>query len=392
MNRNWLAIVVVLLACGGGGSGNITVAGEGAAGEAAPSLAISATGQVAVAWTHLSSDGVTSVRVARLDGTAWTQLGGDLSPTGPYALCDPDPQIAFQPDGTLLLKAKVEVSPGDWSGDLVVRRWTGTAWEVIGGVGGPTEGQSVSRARMVIDSGGAPIVAADLASQYSAETSLMIVRRWDGTSWAQVGSDSVFAAPEGARFYDLLLDASDRLAVFATKYDSATSTLTLARWDGAAWQELPGMAGTRSLRLALDTTGALLAATQTTTGITINRLDGTAWSSSEATRAVEGRAEFGMDMPIVVDSSGGVLVGWQERPIVPWYMNWSTKANTKNYVRRWTGEKWVSVLEGFDSGSGGFLVHIQMALGGPFDTDPVVAWVEDSYDEPVSRLYVRVPH
>jgi hypothetical protein len=378
-------MVVVLLACGGEQrDGSVTTVGDDPDYESTPSLAISPTGQLAIAWEHRSMSSV-EARVAVLEGSQWTQLGSDVTTAEEYGGNALGPYIAFQPDGTLLLMTSEEGGTNYWDGIIMVRRWTGTAWEVLGDSGGPV-GQAAVNARMVIDSTGAPVIAADIA--HWGETSEITVRRWDGATWAEVWGAPISAAPDWF-FDDLLLDASGQLVLLTIHYEG--ETLGVSRWDGAAWQDLPAFPrGEMGHRLAIDSSGALLAATMMP-DITLRRFDGAAWTASPPTSVFSnGQSIFNEDTPVVAEPSGGALVGWQEGEYTSFFSN----SPARNYVRRWTGETWQPVLGPFDSGCGGTPFRMQMLLGGPFDTEPVVAWVEvgeGAWGKPCDKLYVRVP-
>jgi len=185
------------------GSGAASGGGISATGKASePQLAMGPDNRPVVAWAD-ESPGVSEVYVRQYDGAAWVELGLEsASGAGVSRTGRPSSgvQLAVPADG-LPIVAWVEnrgSSPGhvDEESDLYVRRFNGTYWESVGtgsaSTGGVSQSGHVHSPTLALDSQGRPVVAwVDGADARAAQVH---VRRFNGTSWVEVGDGSATGA------------------------------------------------------------------------------------------------------------------------------------------------------------------------------------------------------
>ena len=166
----------------------------------------------------------------RWTGSAWQVLGG--------AVADGWCHVALGTDGTAYRVWRQLESP-----DLHVARWSGTAWTDLGGpiTRGPPTGRGASGSSLAVGPDG----RLHLTYAYDdGAGNQVFVQRWSGSSWEDLGSPSLdLSLPPtagSARAPELVFDGVDRpIVVFATTYDG----FYVGRGSGGTW-ELIGHLGT----------------------------------------------------------------------------------------------------------------------------------------------------
>jgi hypothetical protein len=148
-----------------------------------PSIAEGPDGRPWVAWTELDSSGrVRQARVAKLVGTTWRMVGGQINvpidpDRGPASANDP--QLAFFEDTPYV--AYLQDNPAETSISVVRLSADGSTWERISPPGGPD-----SRARIVA-SGGRLYVTKVVRTLPAV---LAYRLKPDGTGWEDAGAPS----------------------------------------------------------------------------------------------------------------------------------------------------------------------------------------------------------
>jgi len=199
--------------------------------------------------------------VRRFRGGGWEVLVPDLG-LHPGAV-----RVAVDRTGIIYLALEVQ------SGTLFVRvlRIAGASWEQLGEdlSFGPWNGgtQYVPRhlVEMVIDGESRPVIAL-------ADSTHISIDRWDSTGWQVLGQPRP-AYDDSAAYFGYVRPPAAMAAVpdggLGILYVSANGTLTLDGWNGAEWQTVAGplraASGTAYVStpaLAYDSTGWALAAWQ----------------------------------------------------------------------------------------------------------------------------------
>lgn len=212
-----------------GSNGGLRVNALGTA--ARPAMALDAAGNPVVAWDD-SNTSTIDMYVARWDGSAWQPLGAALSATAGQFTWTSEPSLAVDGQGRPVL-AWQEL--GSSTGQRIhVRRWSGTAWEALGGplsvAGGSVDARTPS---LKVDSQNRPVVA--WSESLSGGGTTVHVRRWQGSSWVAVGGTlnaaATGATPSATR-PSLALDGKDAPVVAWEEADSSgVRHVHVRRWD-----------------------------------------------------------------------------------------------------------------------------------------------------------------
>ena len=191
-----------------------------------PSLTVDSTGALVVAFTYLTTiddeaAGTTDIYVTRWNDSAWVAVGPAV-PSGPGSAGNGgaggvsnsdggsfNPSLAAGPSGHLALAW--EEDPGDGSTAVLVRRWNGVTWQELGGSAtgsGFTDASGLNLLpQIAVDPDGRPVVAwqALLSFENPAQ---VFVRRWNGTdAWDELGLDSAGNAGISDAAFDALIPA-----------------------------------------------------------------------------------------------------------------------------------------------------------------------------------------
>lgn len=181
---------------------------------------------------RFSTVGTTAAQnVACWDGTAWTG----------YDFADPFYEVkvlARDPSGVLVAGGHF---PGDDGGSIA--RWTGTAWETIGGgLHGPLGPAYVEGIAFV---GTDMYVAGYIAAAGPTATAVPVhdVARWDGSAWHDVGGGAHREMGIGIMIQNVRRMVAVDSLVYISGMFTAVGTQSashVAVWDGTYWSALRG--------------------------------------------------------------------------------------------------------------------------------------------------------
>jgi hypothetical protein len=166
------------------------------------------------------------------------------------------PALALDASG----RATVAWLQGDvLSSNVYAGRWTGTAWEALGGTLNRRPNTYVASTRLVLDARERPIVAwlEDAGGQEALYAS-----HWNGRAWAALGGrigEGSASAPA------LAVDRAGRAVVAWVEERGGLGRVRLARWTGRAWQDLgtvnrDARRDARSPSVAVDALGGVVLA------------------------------------------------------------------------------------------------------------------------------------
>jgi hypothetical protein len=300
-----------------------------------PSLAVAPDGTPYVAWPEWC-EGDTEIYIRRWNGQSWEEVGvgsatgGGMSDNSGWSW---SPSLAIAPDGTPF------VAWEDYSGGVsavFVRRWNGSSWEEVGvgsasggGISGDTGGSP--EPALAIAPNGTPYVVWHGDGTGGLE---IFVRRWNGSIWEEVGAGSAsgggISNTEG-----LSQNASVAVAPDGTPYvawsdpNDGDHEIYIRRWSGSSWEEV-GAGSASGGGISNDTRHSAFPS-------------------------------------VAISTSGMPYVAWEQ--------------NTTIYILQWSGSAWEEVGTGSASGGGisgydGYSFSPSLAIepGGL----PYVAWVNES--------------
>lgn len=271
----------------------------------------------------------------------WLTVGGALNAVSSHDV-EP-PVLALDAAG----KPVVSFSETDGSNSNVYTwRWTGAAWQALGGALNLVSGHDAFLAGLVVDAGGSPIVS--IPESDGARLDLY-VQRWDGNAWRAVGGpvNPVFGQSISLTA-GLALRPDGNPVMAIEEFDGMKNKVYAPAWTGSAWEPLGGplnlAAGTRSfgLGIAANAAGAIALASEESDGahsnLYVQRWDGAAWQPlGGAINAVSGHDPYG---PFVaLDPAGSPVVAFTE----------SDGARVSAYAARWTGSAWAYLGTGVPS-------------------------------------------
>jgi hypothetical protein len=275
---------------------------------------------------------------------ASSAIGGGISDNsaGSY-----NPSLAVAPDG----RPYVAWDDGSWDkeNEIYVRRWNGSSWEEVGS--GSASGGGISdndadsyRPSLAVAPDGRPYVAWHDESGGDDE---IYVKRWNGSNWAEVGSGSASGggiSDNDADSYrpSLAVAPDGRPYVAWCDEGGGDPEIYVRRWNGSNWAEV-----------------------------------GSGSASGGGISNNSGWSEF---PSVAVAPDGTPYVAWHD----------SSGGDYEIYVRRWNGSNWEEVGSGSASGGGisdnsGRSEFPSVAVAP--DGRPYVAWYDNSGGD--YEIYVR---
>ena len=282
----------------------------------------------------------------------WLAIGGALNAgSGVNAA---SPFIALDAAG----KPVVSLAENNGTGfNVYTWRWTGAAWQAVGGALNPAGGHDAFVSGMVVDASDHPITS---IIEYDGAHFNLYVQRWDGSAWQALGSPINPVVNQDVVASGGLALLNGNPVTVIQESDGANYNAYVQAWTGSAWQALGApinpAAGhnVNSVNIAVNPTGAMAVAVSESDGAHynayVNRWDGSNWQPvGGALNAVNGH-EAGEPF-IALDATGNPAVAFGEFGNV----------QEETYVFRWIGGSWLglgtSVLTGGgDSSASGIAV------------------------------------
>jgi hypothetical protein len=303
----------------------------------------------------------------------WTVGGGTLNQD--LSNNSDNPQIVLDAKGHPVVA---------WSelGKVLVKRWTGSSWALIGS-GGLNTGGIVSRVYLALDSGGNPALA---WSEYASGSydGRVFVTRWNGSSWQTVGNQAInLDQNKEATDPALSLDSSGNPFVAWVENVNDPSTpvknVFVKRWTGASWVLVgPGTVNQNVMKaaytpaLALDSSGNPVVAWSESIGtdpippknLIVKHWNGSTWALIGTGAINNDLSGYATDPSLAIDRNDNPVVAYTELPAV--------------FVKRWTGASWALVGPGTidqDATRSGLNPSLVLDPSG----NPVVAWDESGF-------------
>lgn len=202
-----------------------------------PNLQILPNGNPIIAWTeNLGTEFNNYIHVAQWNGETWERLGGSegIVPERPHAW---DVALALTSDGRPVVATSMD--PEDAEGGIQVYQWTHEQWQRIGP---PVYDSlySVRTPQLALDSLDNPTIA--LAHPAAEMRGRIVVWRWTGSEWAQLGESVNSSANQtsySSGFRSLLFNSADEPIISWTGSSTGTQDdLFSSIWSNNQWVSL----------------------------------------------------------------------------------------------------------------------------------------------------------
>ena len=208
--------------------------GEAAGDRSGFSVSLNDEGTIVAIGAYQNDGGTTNgghVRVYQSDGSSWTQLGGDIdsSEGGAFGW-----SVSLNSDGTILSVGAPTYN--NKQGYVKNFQYNGTSWNQLGStIFGPV-GDVVWGIFTRLNSDGTIMVGG--GDRYNSKRGLVRVYQWNGSSWAQLGSDLVGGS--GARLGRHVSINSDGTIIAAGAAEDAggQGAVRVYQWNGSSWAQL----------------------------------------------------------------------------------------------------------------------------------------------------------
>ena len=196
-----------------------------------------------VAIGAIQNDGTANnaghVRVYESSSGSWTQVGSDID--GESAKDNSGRAVSIDSDGShVAIGAHENDGNGSNSGHVRIYSWDGSSWAQVGSdidgeAAGDQSGYSVS-----IDSDGSHVA---IGAHYNdGYTGHVRIYSWDGSAWNQVGNDIDGEATWDLFGHSVSIDSDgSHVAIGARNNDgngSDSGHVRIYSWDGSAWTQL----------------------------------------------------------------------------------------------------------------------------------------------------------
>ena len=184
------------------------------------------------AYAHLPAG---TVRIHSWNGNSWAQKGSDIDGEAIY---DNSGWSVSTPDSnTVAIGAPYNDGNGYLSGHVRVHIWNGSSWaqkgsDIDGEAINDQSGQSVSMPDSNTVAIGAPYNDGN-----GANSGHVRVYSWNGSSWAQKGSDIDGEAINDQSGWSVSMPNSNTVAIGATGNGSNSGHVRVYSWNGSSWAQ-----------------------------------------------------------------------------------------------------------------------------------------------------------
>ena len=223
------------------------VNGEAAGDQSGRSVFLSGDGQTLAVGAHLN-DGNGSdsghVRIYKWSGSAWEQMGGDMD--GEASSDRSGQTVSLSSDGEIMaVGARYNASNGNNSGHARIYRWSGSEWEQMGGDIAGEFTEDYSGFEVSLSSDGQNIaIGAILNDENGSDSGHVRIYKWSGSAWEQMGGDiNGEAAGDRSGWSVSLSSNGNSVAIGAILNDgngSDSGNVRIYKWSGSAWEQMGG--------------------------------------------------------------------------------------------------------------------------------------------------------
>ena len=346
-------------------------------------LAVDAQGRPVVAWREPTNDGIHAY-VRRWTGDAWEALGGAVSANPGYTSVD-GLDLQVDPAGNPVMAWSETNSQS--TNDIYVQRWMGGSWHMLGSALRAKGGSSKASPSLAVDGSGGIFVA--WTESDGSLTTDAYVRRWTGSAWEAVGGAlSASAGSTSVLSVTLQLNASGQPVVAWSETDGTAPNVHVQRWTGSVWEPLgvlsaqPGNTPASSPSLRLDLDGRPVVAWSESDGEADNtyvwRWTGSSWEAVGGPLSASAGSTPAARPSLELDTAGMPVVSWVE----------SDGTAESVHVWRWGGGSWTQQGAALSANPGSTPVY-RHALKGDSRGNLFICWSEYGPLSNHYNLYVR---
>jgi len=338
--------------------------GETAGDESGTSVALSQDGTiVAIGARKNDGNGDNSglVRVYKLTGSAWQQLGTDIDGEAEYD--ESGGSVALSQDGTTVAIGAPwnDGNGGRNSGHVRVYIWTGSAWQQIGNdIDGEGDGDGFGRSVALSQDGTIVAIGAPSDDGNGSNSGHVRVYKWTtGSAWQQIGNDIDGEAEYNAFGTSVGLSQDGTTVAIGAPWNGGNGRrsghVRVHKWTGSSWEKLgDDMDG----EAAGDDSGSSVALSQDGTTVVI----GASYNGGNGNKSGHARVykwtgsawqQLGNDIDgeAAGDYSGSSVALSQDGTIVaigaPYNRgNGNNSGHVRVYV--WTGSSWEKLGDDID--------------------------------------------
>lgn len=293
------------------------------------SIVLDTSGYPVVAWDDDSS-GNDEIYIKRWNGSSWVEIGaGSATGSGISNTAGGShiPSVAIYQGNPI-------VTWQEGAGIVYVRRWNGSSWI---NVGSPFGGSIAYGPKIAVDGAGDPVVAWE---NYNGSNYQLYVRKWNGSSWVEMGSGSASGGgissvpyPYNAEWPQIAIDGSGNPIVVWVDGRSGDKETYIKRWNGSSWVEIG--------------------------------------SGSASGGGISNNGGDSDSVKVSTDSSGNPIVAWMDNTVGSW----------RTYLKYWSGSAWLELGTGSATGNGLFFTTGSTPFPS-ISTDssgiPFVVWQDNS--------------
>ncbi|MBF9143304.1 T9SS type A sorting domain-containing protein [Hymenobacter properus] len=318
-------------------------------------LVVASNGDVYAGGTFGNAGNVAAINVARWNGATWSSFGtGAANGVRLGSVwC-----LALGPNGTVYVGGDF-LQAGGLLGTTCVAKWSGTAWSGLNNSGAGT-GLNAVVYDMAVAANGDLYACGGFSQAGGAPANY--VARWNGTAWNSLGVGGAVSFGYGPAA--LAIAASGEVYVSGALVTvGATTSNTVAMWNGTAWSLVPGAPLASVGEMVTTPAGDLYVGGYVSQagGVPVNniaRLSGGTWRAlgPGVGLGLHGYTVFDVSVSVVVAAPGGlVYVGGTFR------LAGGTLANN---VACWDGNDWRALGAGAANGTNGPVKALAVSSSG----------------------------
>jgi hypothetical protein len=337
-------------------------------------IALDSTGSPFVAWRETGN-----IYVKYWDGTAWVSFGAELDTTLSEAA--ETPVIAVNSSDNPIV-AWSEFNTANTNRDIYVKRWDGTAWIALGSALDTAANEDALAPSLVLDASGNPLVAWQGSNN-------IYVKRWDGTAWVSLGTALDFRLNNIAATPNIGINASGVPFVAWSEVVNGNTNAYAKRWDGSTWVQLGGILDTSGPQpatnpsLAINNVGQPIVVLQepdaTSSNIYAKRFVADAWQPLTTT-PLDIVATRNADYPSLDLTSTGA-------PVVAWHEFNTVNSTNDIFVKRRDGSTWTALGAALDRAVARDASYPSLKINS--SGNPIVAWRELNAANTVYDILVK---